>query len=223
MALTPEERRERERDRQRRRRAANPEAAREEARAWRAANPEKVRAAQKAYRDSHPEEIRARRAADAEANREYQRAYYASRKAAKRAQGQAYYRANREQVLMRTQRSRLARLHGMRPEELVALWNAQQGRCYLCGQPLGVPGSRGTDLDHDHRCCGPAQSCRYCRRGLACHCCNVIVGFAEDDVDRLLRVAENLRAAVDAVTERLKDRPHAATLFDTDLLAEGGA
>lgn len=84
-------------------------------------------------------------------------------------------------------------------EDLAGMWAAQEGRCYLCGDAL-VPGRE--DVDHDHACCRKNRSCRICRRGLAHHRCNVMIGWAQDDPERLRRMADALEAAQAAFRQR---------------------
>lgn len=213
MAESDEQRRQRNREYMRRRRAADPEKYREQGRAYRRANPEKQAEWSRRWRERHAEELRAKRREKAEANKEYQRQYYADRREQKRAASREWYKANRDRQLVSTSRSRLLRLHGLQPGSLIRIWQAQGEKCYLCGRQIEAPGQQGTDLDHDHRCCGEGQSCSYCRRGLACHSCNVIIGFAEDDVERLIVIAANLRAARADVTERLKTKPRQDSLL----------
>jgi hypothetical protein len=102
------------------------------------------------------------------------------------------------------------RKHGLWPQDIARLREAQQDRCYLCGGPLPVDGYM-LAIDHDHRCCPPKRSCGYCRRGLACHSCNVLIGHAHDDPQVLRRIADNLEAAIADVTRRLAVKP---ALFD---------
>lgn len=98
--------------------------------------------------------------------------------------------------------------HGISPEELAALWEAQRGLCCYCEQPLPPADSRQVHVDHNHACtCGPKRSCRYCRRGLACQNCNFVVGNAGDDPDRLERIAKNLRRLNTESNARLNGRP----------------
>lgn len=77
--------------------------------------------------------------------------------------------------------------HRLELVELIAIWEAQDGCCYRCRELLTDPripvrgmGSKGPDgtwtikIDHDHKICGQGDhSCNRCRRGLACHHCNV--------------------------------------------------
>ena len=101
-----------------------------------------------------------------------------------------------------------SRRHGLRAGQFEALWEAQGGRCCYCEQPLPREGaSSRAVIDHDHTCCGPKRSCDACRRGLACNNCNVIVGMAYDDPDRLEIMAANLRAIAAATRERINGRP----------------
>lgn len=82
-----------------------------------------------------------------------------------------------------------------------AMWDAQDGKCYLCERELGP--ERRAIVEHDHRCCPPNRSCDICRRGLACDLCNWLVGQVGDDPDLMVLIAGNLRAAKEAVTARL--------------------
>jgi hypothetical protein len=100
--------------------------------------------------------------------------------------------------------------HGLRPEGWWAIWDAQAGRCYLCEEPLSEQGGYLVVVEHDHRCCPQERSCSQCRRGLACHRCNVLIGLARDDPQLLRRIAANLSAA----KRRLGPLPKPRPLFD---------
>jgi hypothetical protein len=97
----------------------------------------------------------------------------------------------------------VARAHryGMEAEDLHGMYLRQGGRCYLCNDPLlAILGKFA--IDHDHKCCpGAGRSCGRCVRGIACPPCNKLIGAAQDDPDRLRRVADNL----EAVTHRLSN------------------
>lgn len=69
----------------------------------------------------------------------------------------------------------------------------REGRCYLCGNEF--KNEQNIHLDHDHECCALGKSCEVCLRGGACNNCNVLVGLAYDDPDRLRRIANNLEEA----------------------------
>jgi hypothetical protein len=93
--------------------------------------------------------------------------------------------------------------YSMSRRELHALYLEQDGRCYLCGDPLPRD-LRKTAVDHDHSCCpgpdpepgsGYVTSCGRCVRGIACSACNQLIALARDDPDRLRRIADNLEVA----------------------------
>lgn len=96
--------------------------------------------------------------------------------------------------------------HGMNPDDWAAMWAAQGGRCYLCGDDLPERG-RGVHVDHDHSCCPYGKSCACCRRGLSCRNCNAGIGMFGDDPARMRLVADNLEAAKLAAAERMASKP----------------
>jgi hypothetical protein len=132
-----------------------------------------------------------------ECNSKQNRAWYAANKDHKA----AYYQANREEILRyyrdnRTRISATRRNHrySMTDGEWDSLFIAQCGCCYLCGDPLPEdPAFVATD--HDHSCCPGSRSCGRCVRGLACVPCNTLIARANDDPERLLRIAVNLERA----------------------------
>jgi hypothetical protein len=136
---------------------------------------------------------------------EYFRTYYAANRDRILARQRERQPLNRDRNRIRQQRFR----HGMRPEDWSAMWAAQDGRCYLCGEELAVGKA---DIDHDHSCCGPERSCPVCRRGLACHQCNVTIGQARDNPVLLRRMADALEAANREVAERMANRETAEQL-----------
>ena len=168
---------------------------------------EQTRERQRKYEERHGERVRAekrQRYADISADPE---------KAAERREvAHQYYLANRDRILAQ-KREKKQEYNGYRRrsehgEDLAVifdeLWKAQNGKCYLCGDPLDREKSRAIHLDHDHRCCSYARSCERCRRGLACDGCNRLIGLARDDPNRLRLIADNLERANAAVTLRMQ-------------------
>lgn len=90
-------------------------------------------------------------------------------------------------------------VHGLTPETFQALWNSQDGLCYLCEDPL-EPGIN-TVIEHDHSCCIKGRSCDKCRRGLAHRKCNLLLGLANDNPDLLMKIAMNFKEKNDALCE----------------------
>lgn len=193
--------------------AANGEQERGRSAAYRTANREKARARSAAWREANPERERARKAAYRAANQEKERARNVAYRAANpeklRAQKAAYYKANIEQ-----HRGRHAKYaHGLSPGGWAEMWQAQDGRCYLCGESMDKDAGRKVCVEHDHSCCDKNRSCEVCRRGLACASCNLAVGFAGDDPVRLRRMADALEAAQVLVEQRKAAAGEPVTLF----------
>lgn len=166
------------------------ERVRESTRRWRARNPEKAK----------------------EVNLRYKRANREKLATAAR----AYHHAHPEQARESSRRWREANVnrHGMSRVEWLEIIDRQGGCCYLCSEPLDLVTPRKVHVDHDHRCCPGNRSCRYCRRGVACHACNSAIGILRDDPARLRRIADNLEAARADVGRRLAAKPEQTGLFD---------
>lgn len=136
-----------------------------------------------------------------ECDREYARQYWrvnpdravqyrAANRDACRAASRKAYHANREHYLevkrkhhkehreeMRaTERKRL---YGLSESDFQSLLVAHKGKCAICGNPAPIGGV--LRVDHDH------QSGRV--RGLLCNRCNLLLGLAKDDPERLLEAA----------------------------------
>ncbi len=170
-----------------------------------AATPEQNARRRELYkRDSDTERGRAARAVSRE--------YHQRNREAVRIYKRGYYLRNRDKALA----SFLFNRHGLRPEDWAAFWASQDGRCYLCGEPMAKGGKTGAHVDHDHSHCGDWASCKVCQRGLACMDCNMAIGHAHDDPARLRRMADALEAAQAEVERRKEGAPHQAALFETD-------
>jgi Recombination endonuclease VII len=202
-------------------------------------DPEKRREYQRRHRAEHREEINAyHREYQKDRRAEYDRRYYennAEKVRALRAEQQRRYRAeNREAVNERSrERQRreraanpdlvwtrgLKQRHDLTPEQWRGEIDGQEGRCCYCERPL--PADRTTiHVDHDHSCtCGPDRSCEFCRRGIACHECNAVLGYAGDDPLRLERIAANFARLAAEARERINGAPAQAELFDISAAA----
>jgi len=154
--------------------------------AYYADNHERVRAQQNSYRLQNIEKLREQAA-------RYRRTEEG--RARKRLNGQVP--ANAQRNLERSQFWR----HGIRPEDWAAMYDAQDGKCYLCRRDLA---DLKAAIDHDHSHCGRRRSCSVCRRGMACNECNIAIGHAGDDPARLRRIADALEMAQAAVRSRME-------------------
>lgn len=83
--------------------------------------------------------------------------------------------------------SSLRRKYGLSLDDLVALIDAQGGRCAVCLSDLT---SSKMDVDHDHACCSGPTTCGECVRGVLCARCNMALGLLGDDASVMTRAAE---------------------------------
>lgn len=72
-------------------------------------------------------------------------------------------------------------------------YDAQGGKCAVCGATSPGGNSGNWHIDHDHSCC--VDGCSKCIRGLLCHGCNTGIGLFKDDPERLLKAAAYLQKA----------------------------
>lgn len=192
-------RKERERERGRRWREANAEKNKEQHRQWYLANRERIRAESRERYASDPayrQEVNQRNNAYAEKNRDRIRAYQ------KDLSARGIARVHN-----------LVRVHGLDAAGWSALWDAQDGHCYLCGDDLD-PSPTKTHVEHFHGCAAhePKKSCQYCQRGLACSRCNTMIALAGDDPEFLRKIAGVLEIANRDVAERQLKAPEQLTL-----------
>lgn len=189
-------------------------------RRYRERNQDKLREYGREYYLKNRDRIRERKRLeqDRETQRAYAREWYQKNRERVKEKNRQYYLKNREREIGRARRHYAANReryrvyqqawhtknhHGLRPEDWGALWEAQEGLCYLCGGEL-------TDkavVDHDHSCCPQMYSCQVCRRGLAHADCNIAIGHAGDDPAKLRRMADALEAAQAEVAERMAAKP----------------
>lgn len=83
---------------------------------------------------------------------------------------------------------------GLSAARVEAEFLRQGGRCILCLRELGEHYA----VDHDHELAKshghPAErGCERCFRGIVCHRCNSLLGWAWDDPDYLERAAAYVR------------------------------
>ena len=100
-----------------------------------------------------------------------------------------YWKAHpeRRQHVRRVNRRVKLKHYGMTYSELERMTERQGGRCAICNRP---PRQRALDVDHCHAT-GKV-------RGLLCSSCNRLIGFADEDVGRLVAVIRYLTQAKEA-------------------------
>jgi hypothetical protein len=88
------------------------------------------------------------------------------------------------------ERSRRNRIWTCFRIEFKEYWDAQKGLCACCGEPMLPEGQEPESVcvDHDRACCSGKKSCGKCVRGLIHWKCNLVLGYAHDDL-KVLRGA----------------------------------
>ena len=77
--------------------------------------------------------------------------------------------------------SRMQKMYSLSDGEYDALYVAQGGLCFTCGEWTGNRGlSKKLSVDHDHSCCPAPPICGRCIRGLICGPCNTLIGEIGD-------------------------------------------
>jgi Recombination endonuclease VII len=139
-----------------------------------------------------------------------------------------YQRSNRSNRRRNPDQERIRYLkrHGG-IDEWARLYEAQDGRCYLCGRPLDLDDKIAVDHDHE---CHPStrartESCGDCRRGLTHAVCNQLIGMVGEDMDLLRTIAANFEPVNAAAKARIASRKASVeSLFladDADLRPAG--
>jgi hypothetical protein len=86
-----------------------------------------------------------------------------------------HYLKNKELHSQQARERHLYHKYKLTIEEFDALFREQSGMCAVCGDDL-KPG-KSTHVDHDHE--------TGIIRGLLCHNCNRMLGYAQDDIEVL--------------------------------------
>ena len=154
---------------------------REYQRKWAANRRSKMTESEREEERSKNRQRRASRTPEAhEKNRQYNRAYFASLSPEKRKQYSAssvFKTPEQKQNRSRYMRSRNLKLkYGMTTSDWSTLFAAQGESCAICKSPK--PGNKlGWSTDHDHLT-GKV-------RGILCRSCNLMLGNAEDNAERM--------------------------------------
>jgi hypothetical protein len=155
---------------------------------------EQKRLAAQRYRERHPEVVRKRNKEQYEKGKEKrikeQKKYYSDNKDKVLAKQKERYARKRDTLLQTFKEKRIAnpekakqqdwkyylkKTFKLTPEEVDAMWKAQDGQCanYGCQTKL-EKGKSGACIDHDHKT-GKI-------RAILCRTCNLALGHAKDDV-----------------------------------------
>jgi Recombination endonuclease VII len=141
---------------------------RKDARRYRVEHREQALESERRSRERVKERKRLQAKQDPEGFRERQRAYNRDRylrdkatagykeRVAKKSAAAKLRRQTNPVTRAKTNLAKMKAKHGVDYETAwMAFWQAQDGLCYLCGDPLRA--GRATTLDHDHTCCPRRQ------------------------------------------------------------------
>lgn len=98
-------------------------------------------------------------------------------------------RQSREHGRVEARKSRVRdQRFNLQPGQYDQMLVDQENSCACCCDEFTEDNS--PHVDHDHSCCGftatpQRRTCGKCTRGLVCKCCNLMLGYAHDDVWRL--------------------------------------
>lgn len=89
-----------------------------------------------------------------------------------------HYRAWKRRSGQVSHARHIQNVYGITEEQYNALYEAQGGRCFVCGVATGA--SKRLAVEHEHGLCddhSPERGCKRCIRGLCCGRCNRLVAF----------------------------------------------
>ena len=151
---------------------------------------EEILKQKKAYKKKNRGRIAAKRKADYRKNKKRiaskAKEWKAKNPERYRAIQQRYRDRNKTKAKARSRGQHLKKKYGMTEAEYSTLLEEQGGGCAICMTKTWSGKNRAPVIDHDHRT-GKA-------RGILCHKCNVAIGLAGEDPERLEAMAVYIRA-----------------------------
>ncbi len=151
----------------------------EQSRLYRLKNKESCKAKDEAYRLANKERLEKKakvwRIANAQRISAEKRQARLANAEEFRAKDRQYYAANVERKRLNKKRSILRNRHSMSMDEWDSLFLSQGKRCAICQSTNS--GTRGWHIDHCH--------VTGIVRGALCHSCNLLLGQAKDQIERL--------------------------------------
>lgn len=95
-----------------------------------------------------------------------------------------YRLANPEKARLTRLKGHVRRLYGLSWDQYLTLYEAQDGRCGVCGTAYALAAEKGLVVDHDHK--------TLLVRGLLCPRCNAGLGSFDDSIEGLMRAVNYL-------------------------------
>lgn len=98
------------------------------------------------------------------------------------ARGDGLDKECKEAKSLKSRKLKLKHRYGMSPEDEIAILEAQNYTCAICGNKL----DGRYDIDHNHL--------TLTVRGILCHSCNALLGYAKENIDILFSAINYLEA-----------------------------
>jgi hypothetical protein len=105
--------------------------------------------------------------------KEYDRQYHLENKEKHNKSSIDYYNNHKEKAIKRSRKHYLKVNYGITTEQYNQMFELQEGKCLICGKHQSEL-DRPLCVDHNHE----TEKVR----GLICNFCNLILGFANDDI-----------------------------------------
>jgi len=93
-----------------------------------------------------------------------------------------HHRERKKAARSAAHESRVGKVYGLKPGQYEAIYEAQDGCCYICTRAVGK--AKKLSVDHDHKT-------GYVR-GLLCTTCNNMLGHARDEISFFGRAVDYL-------------------------------
>ena len=106
----------------------------------------------------------------------------------------------------------LAKKYNLSRERYTEILRQQGGLCPICGCNLGTVRVKRPCVDHCHK----TQTVR----GIICHNCNICIGMAKDNPERLRRAAEYVEAHNRVSNDIVPPAAESAAVSDPETLSE---
>jgi len=97
---------------------------------------------------------------------------------------------------------RVAEKYSLTIEQLSDMFKACDNKCQICGNEFDIRvdwfnnnrySPSAAYVDHNRACCSKQTSCGKCVRGLLCRTCNLLLGYAKDDIQVLNNAIKYLK------------------------------
>lgn len=104
-----------------------------------------------------------------------------------------------KRIQKQKQKNRWQYVYKLSPEEVIRMFDIQNGKCYICFSLISLETSakNSAHIDHDHECCSVNASsssplCGNCNRGLLCSKCNLAIGNFNDSIELMKNAIDYL-------------------------------